>query len=734
MVGEQRSALLDFSRSFLEEALLTVRIGTVLRTVALAAVAIPVLPQTLVNQPYQTPDKCLPCHQRQYDELRSSVKSGYRSHSPLMNSLEVSGNFLGGGLLRPVYGDSTKVVNGVPLTTNHFTTPTFTQTRQMQAGFCFSCHAPHVLAAGEDPARREVPELPGNLPADFRPDLLRPLRDYHFVDPTTGRQVLPDEVGGLPPEGSRPSLGGYAVSCDVCHNVTGPDIDRSLQRDGFANVSVKLSENVVKVGPFPFPVASKGNFHQSSNDPERIAFLRSSALCHSCHDVRVPAGAPGDLQHKESNLLPDGSRGAVTPYRLENLSTEWQVGAYNSANNPFGAVVRCQDCHMSQYPYTEAVSYTVGGMNVTSPRPGVFAENFAAVPGVSTAGDFPLSRRVVTNHNFTGVDVPLMSGEELKARLGTDYPDPHAEGTDEYGHPKALSARREALLKAAVRIDLAKSDTRAKIGEDFAVRLQAVSLTGHRFPSGFSQERTAYVHLTVKDANDFVVYQSGYLVDKPHPETGETEPDGNLDDEDLEHIRAVIDPGRPVAERTPPQYAGGAGVDNGHTNQVFDPGPDEGPDFRVYAGIPRGLVLFRNELLRVFLPGNLTGRTGADGTPVRATKPHFEETFSAGFANSVDNFRALQPLVPRTFDYMIKLPSAEQLHELDVTLQGPLKVHAEVNFAHFPPLFIRFLARTTGPNGPGGRDMNLVKEETIDRYLKNVTSIASADFEIDLEQ
>ena len=31
------------------------------------------------------PEKCLPCHQRQYDELRSAVKAGYRSVSPLMN-------------------------------------------------------------------------------------------------------------------------------------------------------------------------------------------------------------------------------------------------------------------------------------------------------------------------------------------------------------------------------------------------------------------------------------------------------------------------------------------------------------------------------------------------------------------------------------------------------------------------------------------------------------------------
>src|ERR1700682_2835053 len=83
------------------------------------------------DQDYQRPEKCLPCHQRQYDELRSAVKSGYRNVSPLFNGLELSANFLNGGLLRPVYSDSTKLLaDGNPLTTNMFTTPAFPPMRQ----------------------------------------------------------------------------------------------------------------------------------------------------------------------------------------------------------------------------------------------------------------------------------------------------------------------------------------------------------------------------------------------------------------------------------------------------------------------------------------------------------------------------------------------------------------------------------------------------------------------------
>src|SRR6202049_3310421 len=91
---------------------------------------------TMNPQPYQRPEKCLPCHQRQYDELRSAVKAGYRNVSPLMNGLELASNFLNGGLLRPVYGDSSKIaVDGTPLKSNLASTPSFTNVNQAQSGF-----------------------------------------------------------------------------------------------------------------------------------------------------------------------------------------------------------------------------------------------------------------------------------------------------------------------------------------------------------------------------------------------------------------------------------------------------------------------------------------------------------------------------------------------------------------------------------------------------------------------
>ena len=492
--------------------------------------------------------------------------------------------------------------------------------------------------------------------------------------------------------------------------------------DGFGNTSLLLNQTDLKVGPFLHPVAVKNNFHVASNDPDKIAFLRAGAFCNTCHDVRVPNR---NLVAEEHNMNPGGQN--VSYFRLENLSTEWQVGPYNSTSNPFSQIVRCQDCHMSLFPYAGTTTYQVGDMTVTSPTPGVFATDYAAVPGVATDQNAPLQQRKVVEHYFTGVDVPLATPAELSARLGANYPDPYATGMDTHGVPDGLATRRADLMKAAARISLSKSDTTAQIGQEFTVRLEAVSLTGHRLPAGFSQERTVYVQLAVTDNNGFLLYQSGYVVDKPHPNTGENAPDGNLDDEDLEHLHAVVDPGMHTATFT-------AGTDtNGGNNLVFEAGPDDGPDARLFVGAQEGLVLFRNELTHIFLPGKAIGRIDpVTGKAVLAQGVHFEETFQAALANAVDNFRSLQPLHPQTYNYVIQLPTQQQLQAIGVTLQGPLHVHAQINFEHFPPLFMRFIAGVTSANGPSGNNLNLVNEQRIDSLLKNIKNIASDDITVSL--
>ena len=137
------------------------------------------------------------------------------------------------------------------------------------------------------------------------------MRDYHHG----GCEWGPSTACGSrrrSPSGALPSLGAAGVTCDVCHNEAGPDLNRSFQMDGFANMSLLLNPSELKVGPFPFPVAVKDNFHVASNDSNKIAFLRAGAFCNTCHDVRVPnrelygRRAQYEPRRAERELLPAG--------------------------------------------------------------------------------------------------------------------------------------------------------------------------------------------------------------------------------------------------------------------------------------------------------------------------------------------------------------------------------------------------------------------------------------------
>lgn len=70
---------------------------------------------------------------------------------------------------------------------------------------------------------------------------------------------------------------------------------------------------------------------------------------------------------------------------------------------------------------------------------------------------------------------------------------------------------------------------------------------------------------------------------------------------------------------------------------------------------------------------------------------------------------------------------------MGVTLKGPLHIHAQVNFEHFPPMMTRFIIRTTGPEGPSGHDMHLFNEGMLDTFVKNIRDIASDDFTVNLQ-
>jgi len=108
------------------------------------------------------------------------------------------------------------------------------------------------------------------------------------------------------------------------------------------------------------------------------------------------------------------------------------------------------------------------------------------------------------------------SASELQARLrsGT-IRILYAPGTDAYGIPLSLAARRQALLNAATRESASQRPIRKQASAGrFTVRAEAVSLTGHRFPAGFSRRNAPRIFNCLSpDTTDLYFYKSGYVVD-----------------------------------------------------------------------------------------------------------------------------------------------------------------------------------------------------------------------------
>lgn len=419
-------------------------------------------------------------------------------------------------------------------------------------------------------------------------------------------------------------LSREGLSCDFCHSVSEPDLDHSPLGDGIANMSLRFAPTDTKYGPFPG--AEANTYHEARPS----GFLRSAEFCGSCHDVRIPVRDP----------ITD------EPFqRLENLFTEWRSGPYATDNNPYGRVVTCQDCHMSLYPQTD---------------PGVR-------PRIRVAGDEDAPEREHAIHAFTAVTIPFMDDPR--------FPNVDTTRMDTFGYPLGQQQRREQMIGAAVTLTL--EPTADAIGADatsIPIRMILENVgAGHRVPSGFSQEREVWVELRVMD-DVGVIYESGVLHDRAHPETGEREPDGNLHDEDLENHHFEID------------------LTTFDTSYI--PGPDRD---RRAEGVNLGLMSFTNRFIRIL----------ADGS--------WEPVLNPLNADHMDNAHSLDMLTPTEVRYDVPWP------ERDVV--GPIRVSARLRYRAFPPELLRFLAI---------RQPHLVSEDIVDR--NTIVEMAEDTTVIDVER
>jgi hypothetical protein len=345
-------------------------------------------------------------------------------------------------------------------------------------------------------------------------------------------------------------------------------------------------------------------------------FFRSGVMCATCHDVRPPQvnmtlrscqlqkthvcatdadcrslniGCPGNDCGPcvaESNSIlntvgdfPPGDPQNTGYRRVENLFSEWQISVYNhpemrfcqgdsfkacnadadcgangpcNVQSPYGRVITCQDCHMSQFPNVPLIQAD----GTVTPENDLYKEDLVAVEGSQIDVTNTLPRRRVSTHFMAAVDLPLVAhpGQNIQRQ------------------------RRQDIVDSAFKITLDETPRTAQAGQPFGAEVTIENVgVGHRVPAGFSHERQYWVQMYVQDAAALgdrdpfdpsapcnlqhviatgaddtrdpggaaalaaagCVYRSGFVLDKAHPETGEVAPDGSRFDEDPEDFFVV---------------------------------------------------------------------------------------------------------------------------------------------------------------------------------------------------
>lgn len=161
---------------------------------------------------------------------------------------------------------------------------------------------------------------------------------------------------------------------------------------------------------------------------------------------------------------------------IENTYTEWRRSPYNTGDPK--TTTHCQDCHMRQNP-----THPATGSTTLPDSPG-----FAAPEELGAK-----KRGHIWQHYFIGGNfvVTTLLGNQESARMAQDR------------------------LEHALSIDILDQDKTLKRGRNERLRVKVVnSGAGHYLPTGLTFVREMWIHLTVKDADQKTVFESGYLDDK----------------------------------------------------------------------------------------------------------------------------------------------------------------------------------------------------------------------------
>src|SRR6266850_1835488 len=243
------------------------------------------------------------------------------------------------------------------------------------------------------------------------------------------------------------------VSCSLCHQITKDKLGtpESLVGGFVVDTTRSLGERE-EYGPFKIDDGENRIMRTSSGGykPTEGEHIRQSELCATCHTLITTALGPGGRKIGE---LPE-----QMPYQ------EW-------LNSDFKDKQSCQNCHMPVVDEMVRVTNTLGKF-----REGMSRHVFLG-------GNFFMQRVLNRYRSDLGV---IALPEEFEA---------------------AAARTVDHLRTKTAQISIDRVET---TGERLRFEITAENLSGHKFPTAYPSRR-AWLHVTVKDRNGRVVFESGAL-------------------------------------------------------------------------------------------------------------------------------------------------------------------------------------------------------------------------------